>query len=108
MAGALGECKTAQAGIPAGPADLENWKFRSPPGLETEIFASLGQAEILNQAAVELTAAGVTLHDWSAEYRAQFRQFAGENWLRWAERSPMARKAVDSHLAFLREIGLLE
>ncbi len=26
----------------AGPADLKDWKFRSPPGLETEIFAELG------------------------------------------------------------------
>ncbi len=27
--------------------DLENWKFRSPPGLETEIFASFGAVPIV-------------------------------------------------------------
>ena len=31
----------------AGLADLENWKFRSPPGMETSIFASLGASPIV-------------------------------------------------------------
>ncbi len=31
----------------AGPADLVDWKFRSPPGLETEIFANLGASPIV-------------------------------------------------------------
>jgi TRAP-type C4-dicarboxylate transport system substrate-binding protein len=31
----------------AGPADLKDWKFRSPPGLETEIFANLGAKPIV-------------------------------------------------------------
>ncbi len=31
----------------AGPEDLEGWKFRSPPGLETEIFAELGATPIV-------------------------------------------------------------
>ena len=31
----------------AGPADLQDWKFRSPPGLETEIFAELGASPIV-------------------------------------------------------------
>ena len=31
----------------AGPADLVDWKFRSPPGLETEIFANLGAKPIV-------------------------------------------------------------
>lgn len=30
-----------------GPEDLKNWKFRSPPGLETEIFAELGASPIV-------------------------------------------------------------
>ncbi len=29
------------------PADLKDWKFRSPPGLETEIFANLGSKPIV-------------------------------------------------------------
>ena len=31
----------------AGPADLKDWKFRSPPGLETEIFAGLGAKPVV-------------------------------------------------------------
>jgi TRAP-type mannitol/chloroaromatic compound transport system substrate-binding protein len=31
----------------AGPDDLKDWKFRSPPGLETEIFAKLGASPIV-------------------------------------------------------------
>jgi TRAP-type C4-dicarboxylate transport system substrate-binding protein len=31
----------------AGPADLQGWKFRSPPGLETEIFTELGATPIV-------------------------------------------------------------
>ena len=30
-----------------GPGDLKDWKFRSPPGMETEIFASLGAKPIV-------------------------------------------------------------
>ncbi len=30
-----------------GPEDLKDWKFRSPPGLETEIFANLGAKPIV-------------------------------------------------------------
>ncbi|MEP0321336.1 TRAP transporter substrate-binding protein [Bauldia litoralis] len=31
----------------AGPDDLKDWKFRSPPGLETEIFAQMGASPIV-------------------------------------------------------------
>lgn len=31
----------------ATPADFKDWKFRSPPGLETEIFANLGAKPIV-------------------------------------------------------------
>jgi len=30
-----------------GPDDLKDWKFRSPPGMETEIFANLGASPIV-------------------------------------------------------------
>jgi TRAP-type C4-dicarboxylate transport system substrate-binding protein len=31
----------------AGPEDLQDWKFRSPPGLETEIFDNLGSSPVV-------------------------------------------------------------
>ena len=180
----------------AGPDDLEDWKFRSPPGLETEIFAALGAKPVVmdfgevptalrtgivdgadastlntNQAlglfdvaeyatypgfhsmpteqlacskkawdgltpdlqrivevslgkaalslaiqteirdkkvAVELAGKGVTLHDWSVEDRKAFRQFARDNWQRWAEKSEAAGKLVGSHVEYMKGLGLID
>ncbi|MCB1807167.1 MAG: TRAP transporter substrate-binding protein DctP, partial [Candidatus Competibacteraceae bacterium] len=180
----------------AGPADLKDWKFRSPPGMETEIFASMGaspivmdfgevftaletkiidgadasnlannksmgiydivkhatypgfhsmpadhiainkekwdelppdlqriievagermgfrnslSADVTNHlAAQELQAAGVTLYDWSAEDRGAFRKVAQAKWQEWADRTPEARKIVDSHIEFMKMLGLIK
>jgi TRAP-type C4-dicarboxylate transport system substrate-binding protein len=179
----------------AGPDDLVDWKFRSPPGMETEIFAKLGASPIVmdfteiftaletgiidgadasglannvglglydvvshatypgfhsmpsdhlacnkgvwdglsdqhraiidtamqklafqtaltfeianNEAAAALTEQGVTLHDWSEEDRSAFRQAAQETWQEWAERTPETRALVDSHVAFMTQLGLI-
>ncbi|WP_226624354.1 TRAP transporter substrate-binding protein [Alloyangia pacifica] len=179
----------------AGPDDLKDWKFRSPPGMETEIFANLGASPIVmdftevftametgiiegtdysglandesiglfdlakhatypgfhsmpsdhlacnkmvwdglsdqnkriietameklalrsalyfekanNEAAARLTEAGVTLHDWSVEDRAAFRSAAQAAWDVWAEKSPEAKALVESHKAYLGQLGLI-
>ncbi len=178
----------------AGPADLKDFKFRSPPGLETEIFAELGAKPIVmdfteiftaletkiidgadasglannvglglydlvghatfpgfhsmpsdhlainkakwdglpkdiqriiqvamqklafqtaitfeiknNEAAAALTAKGIKLYDWSADDRKAFRAAAQKAWQRWAEKTPEARALVDSHMGFLKKLGL--
>jgi len=178
-----------------GIESLKGWKFRSPPGMETEIFAELGASpvvmdftevftaletgivdgadhsglangvaiglydiathstypgfhsmpadhlainktkwdalppdiqriievalqkmsfqiamlfEVENQkASVALAEKGVTFHDWSAEDRAAFRVVAQANWQRWADKSPEARALVDSHIAFMKQLGLI-
>ena len=175
--------------------DLKDWKFRSPPGLETEIFAQLGASPIVmdftevftalqsgvidgadastlavnkglgildigkhatypgfhsmpadhlainldkwnelpsdlqkimevamdaltlnnlidqsvesERARGALSTEGVTFYDWTFEDRKKFREIARDNWERWADRTPEARKAVDSHISFMKEIGLL-
>lgn len=179
----------------AGPADLVDWKFRSPPGLETEIFAAMGAKPIVMdfnevftaletgiidgsdasslannvgmglydvvkhatypgfhsmpsdhlacridayeglteqnrrildvamqklsfqltmamdvenlKAKAALEAAGVTIHDWAPADRAAFRAAAQAAWQGWADKTPEARALVDSHMAFLGQLGLI-
>ncbi|MGB0659031.1 MAG: TRAP transporter substrate-binding protein [Mangrovicoccus sp.] len=179
----------------SGPEDLKDWKFRSPPGLETEIFAEMGASPIVmdfteiftaletgiidgadasglynnvglglydivkhatypgfhsmpsdhlacnkdvwdsmpehhrriidtamqkltlqtalsnekknSEAAAELQAAGVTLHDWSAEDRANFRKAAQKAWDGWAAKTPEAAALVESHREYLGQLGLI-
>jgi len=180
----------------AGPEDLVGWKFRSPPGMETEIFEKLGASPIVmdfteiftaletgiidgadasglannvglglydivkhanypgfhsmpsdhlacnqavweglseqerriietawqklsfqiamlnekanTEAAAALQADGVTLYDWSTEDKAAFRAAAQEAWADWATRSPEAAALVESHKAYLVQLGLIE
>ena len=61
-----------------------------------------------HKAARELEAQGVELIDWSPEERAQFRSFSRDVWQEWATKSPYAGRAVDSHLAFMRTLGLVD
>ncbi|WP_341213013.1 TRAP transporter substrate-binding protein [uncultured Limimaricola sp.] len=179
----------------AGPADLKDWKFRSPPGMETEIFANLGASPVVmdfteiftaletgiidgadasglannvglglydlvehatfpgfhsmpsdhlacrldkweglseahqriidtamqklafqtaltfevanNEAAAELREKGVTLYDWSDEDRKVFREAAQAAWADWATRTPETKALVDSHIAFMTQLGLI-
>lgn len=56
-------------------------------------------------AAAELVAEGVTLHDWSAEDRNSFRAAAQASWPEFAT-TPEAKALVESHLNYLRELGL--
>jgi TRAP-type C4-dicarboxylate transport system substrate-binding protein len=180
----------------AGPEDLVGWKFRSPPGMETEIFQQLGASPIVmdfteiftaletgiidgadasglannvglglydivkhanypgfhsmpsdhlacnqdvweglseqqrriidtawqklsfqiamynekanTEAAAALQAQGVTLYDWSVEDRAAFRVAAQTAWDDWATRSPEADALVQSHKAYLTQLGLID
>jgi len=179
----------------AGPEDVVGWKFRSPPGMETEIFQEMGASPIVmdfteiftaletgiidgadasglannvglglydivkhatypgfhsmpsdhlacNQAVWEgltetqrrivdtawqklsfqialsneklnaeaaamLTAQGVTLYDWSAEDRAEFRRAAQVAWADWGTRSPEAAALLESHKTYLSALGLI-
>ena len=178
-----------------GIEDLKEWKFRCPPGMQTEIFAKLGAKPVVmpfaevfmamssgvvdgadasnltlnNQigiyahakhttfpgfhsmpgehiainlkkwnslpddlkevaeiafavagqdayhraiasnakVAADLTAKGVTLHRWSGEEVKKFRAASRDVWMDWGTRSKHARKAVDSHVAFMTSLGLL-
>ncbi|MCP1168782.1 TRAP transporter substrate-binding protein [Limimaricola litoreus] len=178
-----------------GPEDLKDWKFRSPPGMETEIFANLGASPVVmdfteiftaletgiidgadasglannvglglydlvehatfpgfhsmpsdhlacrldkweglseahqriidtamqklafqtaltfevanNEAAAELREKGVKLYDWSDEDRKTFRDAAQAAWADWATKTPETKALVDSHTAFMTQLGLI-
>ncbi|MDM8166784.1 TRAP transporter substrate-binding protein [Roseovarius sp.] len=180
----------------AGMDDLKGWKFRSPPGMETEIFETLGASPIVmdfteiftaletgiidgadasglynnvglglydivkhatypgfhsmpsdhlacnldvwngltdqqrriidtawqkvsfqialsngknnSAAAAELREKGVTLHDWSEEDRAAFREAAQAAWDDWGSRSPEAGAILESHKTYLKQLGLID
>ncbi|HEX9648299.1 MAG TPA: TRAP transporter substrate-binding protein [Alphaproteobacteria bacterium] len=63
----------------------------------------------LQDAAVAAHAAekGIELVSWSADERRKFREVAVEVWAEYAARSPMAKRIYDSHIAFLKRLGLL-
>lgn len=50
----------------------------------------------------------ITIHNWSEEERAKFRQIAQGEWQKAAAGSPDAQKVYDTLTAYLRDKGLME
>ena len=61
-----------------------------------------------DKAAVELAAKGITIQTWSPEDLKTYRKFVRGVWKKWGEKSEFAKKAVDSHLKYMEQIGLTE
>ena len=51
---------------------------------------------------------GVTLINWTAEERTRFREVAMIEWDAFGDKSPLARKLVDSQVAFLKKLHLID
>lgn len=49
----------------------------------------------------------ITIVDWSAEERKKFRNIARNEWAKWADRSPMAKKVYESVTTYLTDWGLM-
>ena len=45
--------------------------------------------------------------DWPQAERDKFREIAVKAWEKTASKSPDARKALDAHYAFMKQLGLL-
>lgn len=48
-----------------------------------------------------------TLTEWGPDERRELREVAREVWEEWAQKSEMAQRIYDSHIAFMKEKGLL-
>lgn len=70
-------------------------------------IAALNEAD---KAAVEEAKASgdITIHDWSDEERAKFRQIAQGEWQTVAESSENAQKVYDTLTGYLQESGLMQ
>lgn len=55
----------------------------------------------------QLADKGIELLNWSEESRQRGRTLAHEVWATWAKKSALSKEAVDSQVAYLREIKLL-
>ena len=95
--------------------NLDKWKAL-PDDLKRIFEAAVDTAAIevatqsvtLDQQAVkDLKAAGVTLHDWNTADRLKFRTVAQDVWADWAKRSPESKKVFDSHVAYMKQLGIL-
>jgi len=77
--------------------------------MEKLAFQTALQFEVANEvAATKLVAEGVKLWDWSPEDRRDFRVAAQKAWQGWADKTPEARELVDSHIAFMKTLGLIK
>ena len=48
-----------------------------------------------------------TLINWGSAERRELRAVAQEVWLEWSQKSDMAKRVYDSHIAFMTSMGLL-
>jgi TRAP-type mannitol/chloroaromatic compound transport system substrate-binding protein len=60
------------------------------------------------KAAAAVKGGNVELVNWPAEERKKFRTVAQQAWNDWAKKSPMAQKVLDSQVAFMKQLGLLD
>lgn len=59
------------------------------------------------EAAAALRAKGVSVYDWAPEDRQEFRDAAQASWPEFAS-TPEAKALVESHVAYLRQLGLVK
>lgn len=84
--------------------DLKEFVTAEAKAYSAELKEMLTAAEAAAEERVKEK--GVTLIRWPEEERAKIRGAQVEIWDRMAETSSFAREAVDSHRAFMRELGL--
>ncbi len=88
---------------PAEQRDLEVWYSAAYDAMRRE-------ADLQDRAiAAEQRAGGeIEVIDWSTEERAKFREIAVAAWNDFAAKSPLAKEALDAHINYMKNIGLLK
>lgn len=77
----------------------------------TAMFASLARATDLEDkriAAEDTAGDDLTIIDWPQAERDQFRAIASEAWEAVAAKSDLAAEALETHKAFMKQIGLMD
>lgn len=88
---------------PEGQTALEVWYSAAYDAMRRE-------ADLQDRAIAAEQRAGddITVIDWSTEERAKFREIAVGAWYDFAEKSPLAKEALDAHINYMKNIGLLK
>jgi len=87
---------------PAEQAALETWYLAAYNGLRQYFDRLDRQLVARDKAAGELT-----IIDWPQGERDKFRAIAQEAWEDFAAQSPLAKEVYESHVAFMKQAGLL-
>ena len=87
------------------PDDLKQVMQVSLAAVASELYQQFDAAD--HQIVAEIKAKGITVNDWSREDRLTFRKTAQEVWKDWAGRSEFCKEIYESHVAFMRTLGLL-
>ena len=87
------------------PDDLKRVMEVAQTAIAFELFQQFDADD--HRIATEVAAKGITVADWSREDRKKFRQTAQEVWKDWSGRSELCKEIYDSHVAFMKILGLL-
>jgi TRAP-type mannitol/chloroaromatic compound transport system substrate-binding protein len=88
------------------PADIQTILEVAVRDFARDMIEQMSLADA--EAARKITAEGTKLLNWDAAERRKFRVVAAHVMEGVAQRGPMARKIYDSHVAFMKRLGLLD
>lgn len=88
------------------PADIKIILQVATRDFARDMIQTMGAADA--EAAAQAKAHGVELVNWSKSERLKLRKVAATVWKEYASRSEMGQRIYESHLKFLKKLGLLE
>ncbi|MFK7963965.1 MAG: TRAP transporter substrate-binding protein [Burkholderiaceae bacterium] len=88
---------------PAKQQMLETWYIAAYNSMRRD--AEMGDKELV---AKDSAGDDITVIDWPQAERDKFRAVAVQAWEDFAKKSPLAREALDAHLSYMKQIGLLK